>query len=154
MTQPLTSPRSLIAGFGSGLVSGITLAIFAALSEYKIGEPVSKTYTFLASAVAGDSILTSSLAVPLGVLVLFAGTTLWAFGYVYTAQKQPQLVTRPLFSGSFFGFIVWFVNQAVLAVSGHFTGLNMDIIVRDLTGFVVFYGLPMAFVAARLMRAR
>ncbi len=154
MTQPPISRVSLVAAIGSGIVSGVTLAAFAALVQYRDRQPLTGTYTFLASVFGGDNLGSGPFAVQLGVLVLFAGTILWAFGYVYTAQTQPQLVTRPLFSGGFFGFIVWLVNMAVLGVSGHFKGLTMDIIVTELTGFVVFFGLPLAFVAARLMRAR
>ncbi len=154
MTRPFVLRDWLVAGIGAGLVSGVTLAAFAAFAQTRAGQPVSATYTFLASAVGGSAVGDGPSAVPLGVLVLFAGTILWAFGYVYGAQRQPQLVTRPLISGAGFGVIVWFVMQAVLVGAGHFTAPTIYSFDRDMVAFLLFFGIPLAFVASRLLRAR
>jgi hypothetical protein len=155
MTRSLGRGRDwLIAGIGAGLVSGITLAAFAAFAESRAGAPASATYTFLAACVGGSALGESDAAVPVGVLVLFAGTILWAFGYLYAAQKQPQLLARPLISGAGFGIIVWFVMQAVLVGAGHFTAPNIYTFDRDMVAFLVFFGIPLAFTASRLMRPR
>jgi hypothetical protein len=153
MTRPLVLRDWLAAGIGAGLVSGITLAAFAAFAEVRSGQPVSATYTFLASAVGGSTLGDGPSALPVGVVVLFAGTILWAFGYVYGALRQPQLVTRPLVSGAAFGLIVWFVMQAVLVGAGHFSAPTIYTFDRDMVAFLVFFGIPLAWVAARLLRA-
>ena len=82
MTRPLVLRDWLLAGVAAGLVSGLTLAAFAAFAAFRAGLPASTTYTFLASAVGGAGLGESPAAVPAGVVVLFAGTILGAFGYV------------------------------------------------------------------------
>ena len=154
MTRPLVLRDWLVAGAGAGLVSGVALAAFAAFAEVRAGQPVSATYAFLASAVGGPALGDGPSAVPVGVLVLFAGTLLWAFGYVYGAQQQPQLVSRPLISGAGFGLIVWFVMQAVLVGAGHFTQPTIYTFDRDMVAFLLFFGIPLAFTASRLLRSR
>jgi len=144
----------IVAGFGAGIASGITLALFSAFAQRKGGNAISGTYRFLADAVAGPQSAGASWAVPLGVLVLFACTTLWAFGYLYAAQKQPQLLARPLISGVGFGVIVWFVMQALLIPIGRFAQPTIYTFDRDIVAFTIFFGVPLAFVAARLTRAR
>ena len=155
MTRSSLASRDwLVAGVGAGLVSGVTLAAFAAFAELRTGQPVSATYTFLASAVGGASLGEGPSAVALGVLVLFAGTILWAFGYIHAARKQPQLLTRPLVSGAGFGVVVWFVTQVVLVGVGRYTPPTTYTFDRDMVAFLLFFGIPLAFVAARLLRAK
>jgi hypothetical protein len=154
MTRTLVRRDWLIAGITAGLVSGVTLAAFAAFAEKRAGLPISNTYTFLATVVGGPTISDPAAAVPIGVLVLFAGTILWSFGYIYAASKQSQLLTRPLISGAGFGLIVWFVLQAVLVGAGHFTAPTIYTFDRDMVAFLVFFGVPVAFVVSRILRAR
>jgi hypothetical protein len=154
MTRLLVQRDWLIAGVVAGLVSGATLAAFAAFAEVRAGLPISTTYTFLAAVVGGATLAAGPAAVAVGVLVLFAGTILWAYGYVYAAQKQGQLLTRPLISGAGFGLIVWFVMQAVLVGAGHFSQPTIYTFDRDMVAFLVFFGVPVAFVASRLLRAK
>jgi hypothetical protein len=153
MTHPLVRRDWLVAGAGAGIVSGITLAAFAAFAELRAGLPVTNTYAFLTAAVGGSTLAGGPWVVPLGVAVLFAGTILWAFGYIYAAQRQPQLLTRPLISGAGFGVIVWFVMQAVLVGAGHFSAPTIYTFDRDMVAFLVFFGIPLAFTASRLLRA-
>ena len=108
----------------------------------------------LASAVGGTTFGKGPAAVPVGVLVLLAGTILWAFGYLYAARKQAQLLTRPLVSGTGFGVIVWFVMQAVLVGAGHFSAPTIYTFDRDMVAFIVFFGIPLAVTASRLVRVK
>jgi hypothetical protein len=50
-----------------------------------------------------------------------------------------------------FGIIVWFVNLLVLVAANRFapTFFGLD---RDLIAYIGFFGLPLAFVASRLLR--
>jgi hypothetical protein len=152
MTRPLVLRDWLLASVCAGLVSGITLAAFAAFADMRAGLPAAATYTFLASAVGGDALGASPSAVPVGVLVLFAGTILWALGYTYASRYQTQLLNRPLISGACFGVIVWFVMQAVLVGAGHFTAPTIYTFDRDMVAFIIFFGIPLTLVASRLYR--
>ena len=154
MTRPLVFRAWLTAAVGAGLVSGLTLALFAAFAESRAGLPIATTYVFLASAVGGTALGESPSAVLVGVLVLFAGTILWALGYLYAARHQEQLLARPLLSGACFGVIVWFVMQAVLVGAGHFTAPNIYTFDRDMVAFILFFGIPLTVVASRLYRER
>jgi hypothetical protein len=145
--------RWFVAGIAAGIVSGILLAAFAAFADARAGMPGYTTYTFLAAVVGGDAFARGPGAEPIGVAVLFAGTILWAFGYLYAALKQPQLLTRPLISGAGFGVIVWFVLQAVLVGAGHFSAPTIYTFDRDMVAFILFFGVPLAFTASRVLQA-
>jgi len=144
----------LIAAVAAGLVSAVTLAAFAAFAEVRAGLPPSTTYTFLASAVGGSALADGPAAVSIGVLVLLVGTILWGCGYVYAARKQSQLLSRPLLSGAGFGVIVWFIMQVVLVGAGHYSAPTIYTFDRDMVAFVLFFGIPLAVTAARLLRAK
>jgi hypothetical protein len=154
MTRSLGRRDVLVAGVTAGLVSGLTLAAFAAFAEQRAGQSPTATYTFLAAVVGGDALGNAAGAVPVGVVVLFAGTLLWAFGYLYAARRQSQLLTRPLISGAGFGVIVWFVMQAVLVGAGHFSAPTIYTFDRDMVAFIVFFGVPLAFTASRVLHAK
>ena len=154
MNRLLVSRDWLVAGVGAGLVAGLTAAAFAAFNELRAGRPASDTYTFIASAAGGPGLGDGPLAVPAGVIVLFVLAILWAFAYLYASQKQSQLLTRPLLSGAGLGVIVWFVMQAVLVGAGHFSAPTIYTFDRDMVAYIIFFGVPLAFTASRLMPAR
>jgi hypothetical protein len=154
MTRSFARRDWILAGVAAGIVSGLTLAAFAAFSQAGAGESPAATYTFLASLIVGTAAAGGGAwVVPLGIAGLFAGTIAWAFGYLYAARRQPQLLSRPLVSGIGFGLVVWFVNLLVLVAMNRFapTFVGLD---RDLIAYVIFFGVPLAFVVARLLRGR
>jgi hypothetical protein len=154
MTRPLALRDWLGAGLGAGLVSGITAAAFAAIAAARAGLPPTAPYEFIAAAFGGPVFAAGGAAVPAGIMALFAYTILWAFGYLYAARAQAQLLTRPILSGIGFGVIVWFVSQAVLVGAGHYSAPTIYTFDRDMVGFIVFFGVPLTFVASRFLRAR
>jgi type IV secretory pathway TrbD component len=153
MTRSFARRDWIAAGVVAGIVAAITIAAFAAFSQLDAGQSPAVTYAFLADLIAGPAAAGSSFEIPLGVLGLFAGSIAWAFGYLYAARRQRQLLTRPLVSGIGFGLVVWFVNLLVLVAMNHFapTFYGLD---RDLIAYVAFFGVPLAFVASRMLRER
>jgi hypothetical protein len=143
----------LRAALGAGLVSGATLAAFAWFAQWRTGAPPAATYEFLAGVVSGTSSAGASWAVPAGIVVLFAGSIGWAFGYVHAARRQPQLLTRPWISGIVFGLVVWVLMQVMLVAVNRFTPPTTTSFDRDITAFTLFFGVPLALTAARLTRA-
>ncbi len=143
-----------VAGIAAGLVSGILLVAFAAFEDARTGQPASATYTYLATALGGSTLGEGAAAVPIGVAALFAGTLLWSFGYLYAARRQPQLLTRPLISGAVFGIIVWLVMQSELALVGRFSPPTTYTFDRDMVAFILFFGMPLAFTASRVLHAK
>lgn len=154
MTRPLVLRDWLVAGLGAGLVSGVTVSAFGAFAATRAGLPPTAPFAFIASAAGGTTFGESTAAVPVGLLLLFVATIAWAFGYLYGAQKQSQLLTRPILSGVGFGVIVWLFTQAMLVGAGRFTNPTIYTFDRDMVAFIVFFGVPLAFVASRLMRAK
>jgi hypothetical protein len=144
----------LVAGIGAGLVSGILAAAFAAFAATRGGFPLSAPYRFIAGAVGGNALGEGHLAPLIGIAFLLIAAILWAFGYLYGAKQQSQLITRPILSGVGFGVIVWLFTQAMLVGAGKFTAPNIYTFDRDMVGYIVFFGVPLAFTASRLIRAR
>ncbi len=144
----------LVAGLGAGLTAAATLAAFAAFSQYTAGYPVDGTYTYLAGKLAGPAADGAPWAVPAGVAVLIGASIIWAFAYVYAAQKQPQLFTRPWISGIAFGLVVWLVMEAILLPFGEFHPLSLFDEDRNVFALMLFFGVPIALVSARLSRPR
>ncbi len=144
----------ITAGVGAGLTAAATLAAFAALSQWTAGYPVDGTYTYLAGKLAGPAADGAAWAVPAGVAVLIAASIIWALAYVYAAQKQPQLFTRPWISGIAFGLVVWLVMEAILLPFGEFHPLSLFDEDRNVFALMLFFGVPIALVSARLSRPR
>ncbi|HEV8020352.1 MAG TPA: hypothetical protein VGP41_03750 [Candidatus Lustribacter sp.] len=154
MTRSSPAMRDvLVAAVGAGVVSGVTVAAYAALVQLLAGEPLGTTYIYLASELGGPSLGAGPGAVWIGVLVLFGATIPWAFGYIHAAQRQPQLFTHPIISGIFFGLVVWLIMQLVLVVTGRFVPWSVYSVYRDLIGCMFCFGPPLAYTAARLSRA-
>lgn len=144
----------LTAGLGAGLTGALTLAAFAAFSQWSAGYPVEGTYTYLAGKLAGPGADGASWAVPTGILALIGGSIGWAFAYIYAARKQPQLFTRPWVSGIVFGAIVWLVMNAIQIPVGELHPLSIFDEDRNIFALSLFFGVPVALVSARLTRSR
>ncbi len=89
-------------------------------------------------------------AVPLGVALHFGVAIGWALGYVYLIRTRPQLLERPLISGLAFGFVVWTFLQIVLLAAGHASDAHA--LGVQLIAHMVFYGVPVAYVASAMLR--
>jgi hypothetical protein len=152
MAVTLLRRDRIAAGLTSGIVASAVVAAFAAFDQRRSGAPIGDTYRFLAKVVAGSAAPGAAWAVPLGVVILVVAAILWAFGYLYAAQAQPQLVRRPVISGIGFGVIVWFVSEIMLVPVGMFRPPSLFSFDRDILAFTIFFGLPLALTASRLVR--
>jgi len=154
MTRPLVLRDWLVAGIAAGLVSGVLVAAFAAFAAAHAGLPATAPYSFIASAVGGPTFGDGPDAAPVGVVLLLLAAIFWAFGYLYAARAQSQLLSRPLISGAGYGVIVWLFTQAMLVGAGKYTAPNIYTFDRDMVAYILFFGMPLALVASRLLRAR
>jgi hypothetical protein len=150
MTRTLVRRDWIVAGLAAGSVSGLTSCLFAILAQFKAGQPPAAPFEFFASVVAGDQALGAAWAVPLGVAAVILAAIAWAFGYLYAAQRQGQLLRRPILSGIGFGVIVWLFMLALLIPVGKFHNPTIYTFDRDIVGFTLFFGIPLAYVATRL----
>ena len=156
MAVTLVRREWIPAGLIAGLTGAVTFAAFQIVAALLAGGPpaVAAWFAWVASVPAGDAIRDTPWAVPLGLLVHVAVAVFWAFGYLSAAERQPQLLRRPLISGVGFGVVVWFVMLAILVPAGKFVKPTIYSFDRDIVAHTLFFGVPLAFAAARLARAR
>jgi hypothetical protein len=143
------------AALAAGLVAGITLDAFEILSSWRgIGPAAVPQYlTWVASIVVGNTAEGASWAPAVGVVVSLGISILWAYGYVSAAQRQRQLITRPLLSGIGFGIVAYLVMEVLLVPAGKFVPLTVGGLYGDLLAYTLFFGVPLAEVVARFARA-
>jgi hypothetical protein len=143
------------SAFAAGIVGAIVLDAFLLIFPYPNAPHPSPGafYTLAATALAGPTADGAPWAIPLGIIGHLAVGIAWGYGYVSLAQSQPQLVRRPWISGLGFGFIVSLIMIGVLAVAGKYAPSTIQAFDRDVIGYTVFFGLPLALVVARLSRA-
>jgi uncharacterized membrane protein YagU involved in acid resistance len=143
----------IVAGVAAGIVAAITLDAFRLLVPRPGVTQLSpaQLYAFDASALVGDVAVGSSWGVALGVVLHVAVSIGWAFGYVWLAPRQPQLLTRPIVSGVGYGLVVWLVMLILLIPAGKFAVPTVGSLDRDIIAHVVFFGLPLALVVSRLL---
>ena len=111
-------------------------------------------FQFDASALVGKAAYSSGAYAALGAVLHFLVAIGWAAGYAWSAERQRQLVARPLVSGAMFGIVVYFAMQFMLFAANVYhnpTPLEFDI---GLTAHVLFYGIPVALINARFSRPR
>ena len=162
----LVSVVFLRAGIAAGLVGaalyalynivGILLAI-GRVTDFQMRFPdaLKVYFDFVFMVAAGRHAATKVTPSPaLGFLLLTAVSLAWSLGFAFLAQTRRELIDRPLLSGIGFGFVVWVVMLVVLAVSGFLQPPNPNRIVFAILGDVVFFGIPVAYTVARMVRMR
>jgi predicted membrane-bound dolichyl-phosphate-mannose-protein mannosyltransferase len=147
--------EGLAAGIVAGIAGGILIDLFflatAVASGSSLGAAIAGLYDFVASAAIGRAAVTHpGSGIPLGIVLHFCVSIGWALGYVYLARSQRQLVRRPVVSGLVFGAIV-FLFMSVTLVAAGLSEHPASAIAIGLIGHVVFYGLPVALVVARML---
>jgi hypothetical protein len=155
MITSLARRDTIVAACAAGLAGAITLDAFRLLVHWPNApylDPVAR-YTFNASVLVGNAAVGAPWAVPLGMLLQVIVSITWAFGYLSLAQRQPQVLRRPVISGVGFGLVVWFVMLLLLLSAGKFDTPSFSSLDRDIIAHTVFFGLPLALVAARLTPA-
>jgi len=144
------------SAFAAGIVGAIVLDAFFLLVPFANAPPQTPLafYTVAATAFAGPSAAGAAWAIPLGIFGHLAIGVAWAFGYLQLARSAPQLVRRPWISGVAFGLIVGLIMIGVLVATGKYAPSTTQEFDRELFGYMVFFGLPLALVAARLTPTR
>ncbi|MFN2461150.1 MAG: hypothetical protein ABR591_10745 [Candidatus Velthaea sp.] len=157
MPSVLPQPRSLAAGFLAGLVGGILIAVaLLVMSRLLLHADVTLAGFFQSDAalVVGKTAYGSPAYAALGAAFHVLVSIGWAVGYAYMAERESQLVTRPLTSGAGFGVVVYFVMQLVLVAGNAYHIPAPAELGVALTAHIVFFGIPVASIVARALRAR
>lgn len=155
----------LRAGIVAGLAGGAILALYnvvgisvsvsnAAGIPMSLGSAAAVYFGFAMMVAAGRNAAVGHPAnVPLGVALHFIVSLAWGLGFAFLAQTRGELTQRPLISGIGFGFVVWVVMLVVLAVSGFLQPPTPNRIAFAILGDVVFFGIPIAYTAAAMLRS-
>ena len=154
MERSVTLRNEIAAGLLAGIAGGIATDVFLFAAQFASGRPagLSALYVFIASVLIGPSANANPAAVPLGIVLQFCAAAGWALGYVYVARTQRQLLTEPWLSGVSFGVVVYVFMQIVVLTAGQYhRPRSPGDLATQLVGYVVFYGIPVALVAARLL---
>jgi hypothetical protein len=158
MTRAFPHQRTIAGALIAGAVAGVAiLAGFAAFNLILLPIPgftLGGLFQFDASALVGRVAYTSGAYVTLGAVLHFLVAIGWATGYAWATERQHQLLTRPLISGTVFGVIVYFAMQFMLFAANVYhnpSPLEFDV---GIIAHTVFYGIPVAFIIARFSRSR
>ena len=150
------SPRTIRAGIIAGMVGGCTIDIFLlAVFVFGFGNPPSAIpmfYQSVAATATGSPADASHASALLGIVLHFCVALGWALAYAWLAQRQPQLVQRPLISGFVFGGVVWLIMLVVLFVNGAIPPQTPAVITTALIAHCIFFGVPVAYVVEAVVR--
>ncbi len=146
----------LKAGLVAGLAAGVLFDVFLFAMQLATGTSADKladNFVFIAAVLLGPGASTNPIAVPLGVVLHFCVAIGWALGYVYLVRSQPQLVVRPWISGAAYGLVVYVFMEIILITAGQYHRVAPGLLFTQLVAHVVFYGIPVAVIASRMLRS-
>lgn len=110
-------------------------------------------YQWVASAAIGSVATTNAAYAWIGLLVHFIVSIGWAGGYAYFAQQQRFVNTRWPISGLAYGVVVMLFMTILLIGAHAFTfPASPNEFINQVIAHCVFFGLPVAFVVARMSR--
>ena len=142
------------AGLTAGIAGGVSIDVFLFAVQLAGGTPAGKlaeNFALIVAALLGPGAAANPAAVPIGILLHFCVAVGWALGYVYLVREQSQLLARPWISGAGFGLIVFIFMQIMLILVPQDRRPMQAAIATQLVAHVVFYGIPVALVVARLL---
>jgi uncharacterized membrane protein YagU involved in acid resistance len=152
-TKALPRPRTLIGAAIAGVVAGVTITACIAVMNLAVlhvpGFTLRALFAFDASVLVGKVAYTGDSWVALGVGLHFLVAIGWALGYAFVAERLPQLTSRPIISGAFFGLIIYFAMQLVIVAANLYHIPTPAELGTALLAHLGFYGIPVAVIVAR-----
>jgi hypothetical protein len=151
--RPLEWPQLFVRAIAAGITGGVVFDLYLWVTTIA---PAHRTMTglwqWIASTVIGNVAFTSSGFAGLGLLLNFIVSIGWAGGYTYLASQQSSLNQRWPISGIVYGLVVYVIMQAILLGDEKFVFPSALGFAIALVAHTVFFGLPVAFVVARMER--
>jgi hypothetical protein len=154
----MNNPSRLRAVLIGGSIAGVLDILFAITYNAVNGVAPVRLLQIVASGLLGRAALDGGVpAAILGLAGHFGMSYLWAALFVAAASRLPQLVAKPAVAGPVFGILVFFTMRlVVLPLSAFpypivFKPLSWGL---DLLSHMFFFGLPIAFAAAKAIHGR
>ena len=138
----------------AGIAGGISIEIYLYLTTV-LPQHVSilSVWQFIASVAIGKVAFTSTSYAWLGLLLHFIVSICWAGGYAYLATRQRFMNERWAISGLVYGVVVYmFMQLILLGANALKPPATPNDFINAVIAHSVFFGLPVAFVVARLSR--
>jgi hypothetical protein len=154
----MNSSSRLRAVLIGGSIAGALDILFAITYAAVNGVAPVKLLQTVASGLLGEAAFDGGVPVAiLGLAGHFSMSYLWATLFVAAASRVTPLVSKPAVTGPIFGVLVFFTMRLiVLPLSAFpypivFKPLSWGL---DLLSHMFFFGLPIAFAAAKAIRGR
>ena len=154
----MNSPSRLRAVLIGGSIAGTLDILFAITYAAANGLAPVKLLQTVASGLLGKAAFDGGVpSAILGLAGHFGMSYLWAALFVAAASRVTPLVSKPAVTGPIFGILVFFTMRLVVLPLSAFP---YPIVFRplswglDLLSHMFFFGLPIAFAAAKAIRGR
>jgi uncharacterized membrane protein YagU involved in acid resistance len=147
--------RVIMQGVCAGIVAGAVLDVYLYLTAIVPAHgSIIAMWQWVASAAIGPVALTNPSYAWLGFVVHFIVSIAWAGGYASFAQTQNFVNTRWLISGLMYGLIVYVFMQILLLGAHAFVWPPTPAaFVNQILAHMLFFGVPVAYVVARMDQA-
>jgi hypothetical protein len=143
--------QAVIAGFAGGAVIEIYLYLTTILPVHG---NVLAAWQWIAAAALGKTAAYSSPAYAwIGLVVHFVVCIGWAGGYAYFAPRQAFVNERWFVSGVVYGIVVYLFMVVLQIGAGVFAMPSPPSVANALVANMLFFGVPVAYVVARLDRS-
>lgn len=152
MTEKRNWNAIVLQAIAAGIVAGVFIELYLiATTIVPAHGSVLASWQWIASAAIGDEALKNPGYAWLGLLVHFLVSIGWAGGYAYLAQQQPFMNRRWAISGIAYGLVVYiFMDILLLGARKFVPPPTALLLLNALIAHMVFFGLPLAFVVARM----
>lgn len=140
--------QALVAGVVAGILIQGYLIVTTVLPAHM---SVVQAWQWIASAAIGDVAFTNPAYAYFGLLIHLIISIAWAGGYAYLAQEREFMNRRWAISGLVYGLIVYiFMDILLLGARKFVPPVSALSLLNVLIAHCVFFGLPIAFVVARM----
>ena len=152
-------PRSLLSAIlvGGALGGALDLVFAVSFGAYNGIAPL-RLLQIIASGVLGaDAFTGGGAAAALGFACHFALSIGWAAVFAAAAMRMPALVRRPLLAGLGFGVVVFLCMKLIVLPLSAFpypVSFKPLSTVLDTLSHMLLFGVPIALIVGRAIRAR
>jgi hypothetical protein len=152
--EPLNWGRVVRQALAAGVAAGVALEAYLYLTVMLPSHTtLFAAWQLIASAAIGKAAFDSPSYAWLGLVLHFGVSIGWAGGYAYFAQHQPFVNRRWVVSGICYGLVVYlFMQILLLGARAPVFPPTPTAWLNDLFAHAIFFGLPLAFVVARMDR--
>lgn len=146
--------RALRPGILAGLVGALLLNVYRlGLAYLAHGALPEDHYRTVAAALIGSSAFALPGAAYLGVLIHFVIGATWGVGFAVAFLHSAEIQRRPIFSGAFFGILVYVATRLMAFAAGVAEQQQPRAIYVDLIAHTIFFGVPVALIVSARLRA-